>query len=129
WQVWMEPLKYFYGKSWTPDNPDAQYPRIVPGSVGADEIKNWNWRYSSLRMVNLAYLRFKVLTLAYNLPQSVARKVKMQNIRVYASGEDLFTFSKGTWDNSFSPEETWERSDEQTYPFNSVISFGLDIKF
>ena len=26
---------------------------------------------------------------------------------------------------SFDPEETWERSDEQTYPFNSVISFGL----
>ncbi|HRP32518.1 MAG TPA: TonB-dependent receptor [Agriterribacter sp.] len=129
WQVWMEPLKYFHGKTWTPENPDAKYPRIVPGSVGADEVKYWDWRYSSLRMVNLAYLRFKVLTLAYNLPQSVVQKVKMQNIRVYVSGQDLFTISKDTWNNSFSPEETWERSDEQTYPFNSVLSFGLDIKF
>ncbi|MFB2118277.1 SusC/RagA family TonB-linked outer membrane protein [Parapedobacter sp. 2B3] len=127
--VWMQPLEYFYGKNWTPDNPDAKYPRLVPGAVGYDEIKNWDWRYSSMRMNNLAYLRLKVLTLAYNLPQPFVRKAKMQQIRVYVSGQDLFTFSKGTWNKSFDPEETWERSDEQTYPFNSIISFGLDIKF
>lgn len=127
--VWMQPLEYFYGKNWTPDNPDARYPRIIPGAVGFDGIRDWNWRYSSMRMNNLAYLRLKVLTLAYNLPQTLVHKAKMQNIRVYVTGQDLLTFSKDTWNRSFDPEETWERSDEQTYPFNSVISFGLDIKF
>jgi TonB-linked SusC/RagA family outer membrane protein len=129
WQVWMQPLEYFYGKNWTPENPDAKYPRIIPGSVGFDGIRNWNWRYSSMRMNNLAYLRLKVVTLAYNLPQYLVSKAKVKNIRIYVSGQDLFTFSKDTWNKSFDPEETWERSDEQTYPFNSVISFGLDIKF
>jgi len=129
WQVWMQPLEYFYGKNWTPENPDAKFPRIIPGSVGFDGIRNWNWRYSSMRMNNLAYLRFKVVTLAYNLPQYLVSKAKVKNIRIYVSGQDLFTFSKDTWNKSFDPEETWERSDEQTYPFNSVISFGLDIKF
>lgn len=127
--IWMQPLEYFYGKNWTPDNTDAKYPRIIPGEVGFNEIKNWNWRYSSMRMNNLAYLKLKVLTVAYNLPQTLVQKANMQNIRVYVSGQDLFTFSKDTWNNSFNPEETWERSDEQTYPFNSVISLGLDIKF
>jgi TonB-linked SusC/RagA family outer membrane protein len=127
--VWMQPLEYFYGKNWTPENPGAKYPRLIPGSVGYDEVQNWNWRYSSMRMNNLAYLKVKVLTLAYNLPQSLVQKSKLQNVRVYASGQDLFTFSKDTWNNSFNPEENWERSDEQTYPFNSVISLGLDIKF
>jgi len=52
----------------------------------------------------------------------------MQSIRVYASGQDLFTISKGTWGNSFDPEE--ERIDnQQTYPFTKVISFGIDVKF
>ena len=82
-----------------------------------------------MRMNNLAYLKLKVLTLAYNLPQSLIRKTKLQNVRVYVSGQDLVTFSKDTWNDSFNPEETWERSDEQTYPFNSVTSVGLDIKF
>lgn len=127
--VWMQPLEYFYGKNWTPDNPGAKYPRIVPGAVGYDEIKNWDWRFSSMRMNNLAYLRLKVLTVAYNLPQNLVHKAKMQNVRLYVSGQDLFTFSKDTWNKSFDPEETWERSDEQTYPFSSVISVGLDIKF
>lgn len=127
--VWMQPLEYFYGKNWTPDNPGAPYPRIIPGAVGFDEIRNWNWRYSSMRMNNLAYLKLKLATLAYNLPKPLVSKVKMQSVRVYISGQDLLTFSKDTWNNSFNPEETWERSDEQTYPFNSVVSFGLDIKF
>lgn len=127
--VWMQPLEYFYGKSWTPENPDAQFPRIIPGFVGYDDVRNWNWRYSSMRMNNLAYLRIKVLTVGYNFPQTIVNRAKLHNVRVYVSGQDLFTFSKGTWNGSFDPEETWERSDEQTYPFNKVISFGLDIKF
>ena len=127
--VWMQPLEYFYGKSWTPENTNARYPRIIPGYVGYDDVRGWNWRYSSMQMNNLAYLRLKVLTLGYNLPQSMVRRAHLQNVRVYVSGQDLLTFSKGTWNRSFDPEETWERSDEQTYPFNKVISFGVDIKF
>lgn len=127
--VWMQPLEYFYGKSWNPENTDAKYPRLIPGAVGYDEVQNWNWRYSSMRMNNLAYLKLKVITLAYNLPSALVQRAKMQNVRIYVSGQDLFTFSKDTWNNSFNPEETWERNDEQTYPFNSVISLGLDIKF
>ncbi len=127
--VWMQPLEYFYGKNWTPENTNAEFPRIVPGFVGYDDVRGWNWRYSSMRMNNLAYLRLKVITLGYNLPQAVVKKAKLQNVRIYVSGQDLLTFSKGTWNKSFDPEETWERSDEQTYPFNKVVSFGIDIKF
>jgi hypothetical protein len=125
----MQPLEYFYGKSWTPDNSNARYPRIIPGSLGFDEIKNWNWRTSEMRMNNLAYLRVKTLTVAYNVPPIICSKLKMQSVRIYASGQDLFTFSKDTWNRSFDPEELWERTDEQTYPFNSVVSLGIDIKF
>ena len=127
--VWMQPLEYFYGKNWTPENPGARYPRLIPGAVGYDEVHTWNWRYSSMRMNNLAYLKLKVLTLGYNLPQNLVKKIKTQEARIYLSGQDLLTFSKDTWNKSFNPEETWERQDEQTYPFNSVISIGIDIKF
>ena len=127
--VWMQPLEYFYGKNWSVNNPNAKYPRIIPGYVGFDELRTWNWRTSALQMNNLAYLKLKVLTFSYNFPQSLCTKFKLQSARVYLSGEDLLTIAKDTWNHSFSPEETWERTDEQTYPFSSVISLGFDVKF
>lgn len=127
--VWEQPLLYYVGKNWTPENTNARYPRVIPGAVGNDELRNWNWRYSSMRMNNLAYLRLKLLRLGYNLPQAITNKVKMKNARVYVSGQDLLTFAKDTWNKSFDPEDTWERSDEQTYPFSSIVSLGIDITF
>jgi len=127
--VWTQPLLYFYGKTWSPDNPDAKFPRTIPGSTGFDGQRDWNSRFSENRMLNLAYLRIKVLSLSYNIPNTLTTKLKMQSVRVYVSGQDLFTFSKDTWNKSFDPEEIYERTDDQTYPFSSVISFGLDIKF
>src|SRR5674476_1365757 len=102
---------------------------LFPGAVGFDDLNSWNWRTSAMRMNNLAYLKLKTITVAYNLPQILCSKIKMQSIRVYASGQDLLTISKDTWNRSFNPEESWERTDEQTYPFSSVVSMGIDIKF
>jgi TonB-linked SusC/RagA family outer membrane protein len=127
--VWHQPLAWFYGKNWTEDNPGAQYPRITPGGVGYDNIRDWNWRTSSMRMNDLSYLRFKLISIGYNAPKTFCNMLKMQNARIYLTAQDLFTISKGSWDNNFDPEETYERNDEQTYPFSSVISLGLDIRF
>jgi len=125
--VWHQPLEYFYGKNWTVDNPNAKYPRIIPGAVGYDELRDWNYKTSAMRVDNMAYLRVKQITLAYNIPQTICSSLKMQSIRVYASGKDLFTFSKGTWDGSYDPEDaSWS---EQMYPMSKVISFGVDVKF
>ncbi len=129
--VWHQPLEYFYEKSWTPENTDAQYPRLIPGGVGFDGLKDWNWRTSSMRIVDVAYLRLKDITIGYNVPQQVCTRLKAGNIRVYVSGKDLFTISKGSWDGSFDPEEEKYGSwlSEITYPFSRVWSFGLDVKF
>ncbi|MBP9017591.1 MAG: TonB-dependent receptor [Paludibacteraceae bacterium] len=128
--VWHQPLEYFYGKSWTPENTDAQYPRLIMGGIGYDNLRDWNWKTSSMRIVDVSYLRIKQITLGYNIPDEICGKVKMSSIRLYFSGKDLFTISKGTWGGSFDPEE--DRSDwlsETTYPFNKVFSFGIDVKF
>jgi len=126
--VWNPPLEWFYGKTWTVDRPNAEYPRIIPGYMGLDNVQAWDYKYSDRRIISVAYMRVKSLILAYNIPQSFCNQLKMQSIRVYASGQDLFTISKGTWGNSFDPEE--ERIDnQQTYPFTKVISFGIDVKF
>lgn len=128
-QVWFQPLQYFYGKTWTKERPDAQYPRIIPGGIGYDGLRNWNWASSAMRINNMAYARVKLITLGYNLPSNILKNWKLQQLRVYISGQDLFTYSKGTWGKSFDPEEIWQSSDERTYPFSKVVSVGLNIKF
>ncbi len=127
--IYFQPLQYYYGKEWTPKNAGAKYPRLIAGAVGFDNLLDYNWQYSSMRVNNLAYLRFKVITIGYNLPFSICERLKLTSARLYISGEDLFTISKGTWDGSFDPEEGYQRSDEQTYLFTNVKSIGLDIKF
>jgi len=129
---WWSPMEYFVGKTWTPERTNAEFPRGVMGARGWDDIRDWNYVRSSdapYRLINNAYLRVKVITLAYRLPKSFCQKIKLQNVRIYISGEDLFTFAKGTWDNSFDPEEGWLRTDADSYPFSKTLSMGLDVKF
>ncbi len=124
---WFQPLEYFYDKTWSVDRQGAEYPRIIPGGLGYDEVRDWNWRTSSMRMENVAYLRLKMLTIGYNIPSTLCSKLKIEKAKLYCSGQDLFTFSKGTWEGNFNPED--DRRDEANYPFNKVFSIGVNIKF
>ncbi|NII23970.1 TonB-dependent receptor [Pseudoflavitalea sp. X16] len=120
-------LQYYYGKTWSPDRPDAPYPRYLPGNVGYDDVKNYNYRPSAMTLQNVSYLRVKLITLGYTLPASVTNAVKIKSARIYFSGQDLFTFSKGTLGGNFDPEDGYRN--EGTYPFNKVYSLGLNVKF
>ncbi|MBL4675897.1 MAG: SusC/RagA family TonB-linked outer membrane protein [Mucilaginibacter sp.] len=120
-------LEYYYGKTWSPQRPDAPYPRYIPGNLGYDDINSYNYRASAMTLQNVAYLRFKVITLGYNLPTSVANRLKLRSARIYVSGQDLFTISKGTLGGNFDPEDGYRN--EGTYPFNKVYSLGLNVGF
>lgn len=120
-------LSYYNGKTWSPSHPDAAFPRFIPGNVGYDDIRNYNYRTSTLTMQDVAYLRFKVITLGYSLPAPFASAIRVKSARVFFSGQDLFTISKGTLGGNFDPEDGYRN--EGTYPFNKVYSLGLNVKF
>jgi TonB-linked SusC/RagA family outer membrane protein len=120
-------LEYYYGRTWSPDRPDAEYPRDIPGSVGWGDVTGYNYHTSSLTMQNVSYLRAKTISVGYSLPSAILSRVKITSARVYVSGQDLFTISKGTLGGNFDPEDGYRN--EGTYPFNRVYSIGLSIKF
>lgn len=120
-------LAYFSGKTYSPDRPDAEFPRYLPGNLGYDDVSSYDYRSSTKTIQSVAYLRFKVITLGYNLPDAVARAIRMKSARIYLSGQDLFTISKGTLGGNFDPEDGYRN--EGTYPFNKVYSMGLSVKF
>jgi hypothetical protein len=103
---------------WTPENPNAQYPRPV----------GYNWAESgtdpsSFWMRSGAFFRLKDLNVAYQLPTSFTEKIKMNSINLFFNGTNLFVFSPMT--EFHDPEQL----NYDSYPLMKTFTFGLDIKF
>ena len=84
--------KDFLTDVWSEDNPDAYFPRprgYVALDVNPRELSKPNTRY----LQNVAYCRLKNVTVGYSLPRTWLKALHMERVRVYFSGENLFTFS------------------------------------
>ncbi|MEX2591508.1 MAG: TonB-dependent receptor, partial [Anditalea sp.] len=100
---------------WSPSNPNAKHPRLT----GAPTTNNR--QFSSFWMRDASYLRLKNATLSYNLPIPLIQKIGVQSARIYASGQNLLTWTKMIyWD----PESNF-----RTYPQQKVTSLGLNVTF
>ena len=73
---------------------------------------------------NGAYLRLKNVTLGYTLPKAWTNKMGLSNIRVYANGTNLLTFTDFKY---IDPESTNVATGY--YPQQRTFSFGIDVRF
>lgn len=128
---------------WTEDNPNpnAEFPRMFPGNaargtISVLELGNHNFYPQSKYIVNMAYLRFKNLTVGYTLPQDLASKIYMSRARVYFSANnimELINKSNAPVDPEINAVEsgvslgnaTWGRID----PMYRTVSFGVQLTF
>ncbi len=128
---------------WTEENPDpnADFPRMFPGNAGLGTISvlnsgNHNFYPQSKYIVNMAYLRFKNLTIGYTLPIELANKIYIEKARVYFSANNLLELinkSNAPIDPEVNAAEsgvslgngTWGRVD----PMSRTISFGVQLTF
>ncbi len=103
---------------WTPDNPNAPYPRLTFGMLNNIQVSDY-W------MQNASYLRVKNLQLGYTLPRDWLAKKSINTIRFWAAGQNLFTidnFLQGF--DVETPSGTIAR-----YPIVKVFSFGIQANF
>jgi TonB-linked SusC/RagA family outer membrane protein len=138
WGVYGRPYysfipKNFESKIWSPENPNAYFPKLR-GYValnGNTELRSVNNKY----MQNTAYIRLKNLTIGYDLPKSLLQRVKISNIKVYVSGENIFTAtkleSKYIDPEQVSADPSGSRGDNnaRNYPFFKNYSCGLNVTF
>jgi len=80
-----------------------------------------------------SFLRLNTLTLGYTLPRRMLNAMKIQNLRVYVSGYNIFCLTKYT---GFDPEVSTRRQtnltpgvDYSAYPKSRQISVGLNLSF
>ncbi len=110
----------FTDNYWTPDNPDARFPRPTKFEVR-------NTQLSDRNIQNGNYLRLKVAQLSYQIPSVITEKIGVEMMNIFISGTNLLTFSKlNEWD--VDPEVD-NRDAESRYPQTSVYSFGAQINF
>lgn len=117
---WIQPMS-IHRDFWTPDNPDAAFPR--PFLSG-----NHNYAVSDKWIVDGSYIRLKNIQLGYSIPKKQMEKLPLSNVRLYLSAENIATFTNmGVYDGVIDPEQ---RNDVHVdYPFTGSVAFGVNLTF
>lgn len=106
---------------WTPENTNALYPRPYLGGTH-------NYLVSDKWLLNGQYARLKNIQIGYTIPESITKKAKISRMRVFFSGQDIFTLSRlGNFKGYFDPEQ--RDNIENDYPFFATASGGINISF
>lgn len=112
-------IKDIADNHWSEDNRNAQalWPRLsTTNIINNDQRSTWFMRDGS-------FLRLKKVEIGYTLPRRFSKKMKIDKLRVYCSGTNLFTWSKfDLWD----PEMA---GDGLKYPIQRVFNLGVNLNF
>lgn len=115
---WDNAPLFLVENSWRPDFTNAEYPRLsTVASSNSSEISDF-WKR------NGAYLRLKNVTLGYTFPKKWMKKAGVNNLRIFASGFNLLTFTAFKY---LDPESS--NVIQGYYPQQRTFTFGLDVTF
>ncbi|TKG96123.1 TonB-dependent receptor [Puteibacter caeruleilacunae] len=113
---------------WTAENPSKVYPRLDPANSSASAFK-----YSDRYIEDASFVRLQNVTLTYNIPEKLTKKIKVNNAKIFVSGSNLLVMSDYT---GYSPDVSLNGSDTQKlghdnagYPVARSYRIGLNLKF
>ena len=114
----------WYDDRWTPTNTTATRP-----AANANISK---YTLSSAMVKDGSYFKIKQIQLGYTLPKNLTKKAFVDNLRLYVSLEDFFTFTKYS---GFDPEASsagtgpGQGVDVCTYPVSKKVVLGVNLTF
>jgi TonB-linked SusC/RagA family outer membrane protein len=125
WGEWWSTGLKQHNDYWTANNTNAYYPRPIFGSGKNQQTQT---RY----LQNAAYIRLKNLQIGYSLPDNIVRKIGINKLRMFVSGENLWTGTHLT--KIYDPETIGYDTDGKVsdclaYPLSKTFSCGLSITF
>ena len=117
-------LKEMYDQRWTPSNTNAKYAR--PQLTNADK-----YGLSDAYVFDGSYFRIKQIQLGYTFPKQWLKKILVENLRVYASLDNFFLFTKypGLDPEVSSTTTSGMGVDYGNYPTTKKVVFGLSVTF
>ena len=112
---------------WTPSNPNSNIPAPRAG------IANNNLVMSDRFLESASFLRIQNVRLGYSLPAKWAHYAKLNHLKVYASGQNLYVFTKYTGLDpeigSLNQSPILQNIDNGRYPIPRTVIFGLNAEF
>ena len=94
--------------------------------------RNTGMKMSDRYIDDASYIRIANASLGYNLPDAILKKAKIAGLRIYVSGDNLFTLTKY---RGFNPEVSYKSSnlmpgfDWGCYPLTKNLSTGIKVTF
>jgi TonB-linked SusC/RagA family outer membrane protein len=86
---------------------------------------------NSLYLENGAFIRLASAKLSYNLPASIATKIKARSLNIYAYGNNLLTWTNYSWyDPEFTTTNILQQGfDSGKYPRRREAGLGINVGF
>jgi hypothetical protein len=106
---------------WSPSNVNGSFPRV---DTRASSSINGGLYRSTFWLNNASFLRLKNIAIGYNIPEAIASRLHLSNLRVYANAFNLFTITKV---KNYDPEGSSESG--QFYPQQRIINMGVNLQF
>ena len=118
------------GNTWTPENPNAKFPMAFYGDTFyTGGSTHGGWQYSDMALFSASYLNVKNLTLGYNVSPALLERVKLGNVRIFASLDNGWMF---TSHSGIDPRMSLVGGMEvgaAVYLPPSTYSIGLNVNF
>jgi TonB-linked SusC/RagA family outer membrane protein len=121
--VQMDPPNVKYYDSWSPENPTSDIPAVWLGSGGT---AGNNGYLTTYHVPDASYLRLKNINLSYTLPKHITDKIRLQELTVILSGDNVLTFTKFP---GIDPELPSQSTRGSAYPQITIYNIGLRVKF
>ena len=119
-QIWQNQSATWLGRTWTADNPNAEFPRVSTQR----NVANWNYINKDFMKQNNRYVRLKSLIVGYNVKGLKIGNTPINTFRVYFSGNDLFEVTSVK--DGYDPE-SGAGANNATYPFMRTWALGLKV--
>ncbi len=105
---------------WTPENPTNDFPRPRQGQRYIDIPA-----YQAIPFIDGSFFKVKNITLGYTFAKPVISKIGASNIRLYATGNNIFTKAKSHLAKDYDPE----RGGAESGPLSRQFVFGMNVGF
>lgn len=108
-----------YLNYWTPENPSNDFPQ--PSMTNF-----YNYLgYQTYSYVDGSYVKLKTVTLGYRVPKEMLDKWKMNTVRFYLTGNNLFSWAKSDLVQNYDAE----RGGSAKSPLLRQFVFGVNLDF